>query len=65
MKYLVAIDTYIGVFIFVPAGFSGNSSDCFTIKHSSIFDVLKPGERILADKCYTARDLFPHKGWFF
>ena len=31
VKYLVAIDTFTGVF--VSAGFSGNSSDRFTIEH--------------------------------
>ena len=38
VKYLLAIDTFTGVF--VSFGFSGNSSDCFTIEHSRILDVL-------------------------
>ena len=61
VKYLVAIDTFTGVFVFVSAGFSGNASDRFTIEHSGILNVLKPGQRILADKGYTARDLFARK----
>lgn len=64
VKYLVAIDTFTGVFVFVSAGFSGNSSDRFTIEHSGILDLLKPGQRILADKGYTARDLFARKRCF-
>ena len=65
IKYLVAIDTFTGVFIFVSDGFSGNSSDRFTIERSGILDLLKPGQRILADKGYTARDLFAQKRCFF
>ena len=34
VKYLVAIDTFTGVFVFVSAVFSGNASDRFTIGHS-------------------------------
>ena len=64
MKYLVGIDTFTGVFIFVSPGFSGNSSDRFTIQHSGILDELKPGQRILADKGYNARDLFAQKRCF-
>ena len=64
VKYLVAIDTFTGVFIFVSAGFSGNSSDRFTIEHSGILEELKPGQRILADKGYNARDLFAQKRCF-
>lgn len=66
MKFLVAIDTFTGVFIFVSSGFSGNSSDRFTIiEHSGILDILKTGQRILADKgSYTARDLSAQKRCF-
>ena len=64
VKYLVAIDTFTGVFIFVSPGFSGSSSDRFTIQHSGILDELKPGQRILANKGYNARDLFAHKRCF-
>ena len=53
VKYLVGIDTFTGVFVFVSAGFSGNASDRFTI---DILENLVPGQRILADKEYTARD---------
>ena len=63
-KYLVAIDTFTGVFVFVSAGFSGNSSDRFTIEHSGLLEELKPGQRILADKGYNARDLFAQKRCF-
>ena len=42
----------------------GNSSDRFTVEHSGILDLLKPGQRILADKGYTARDLFARKRCF-
>ncbi|XP_065894613.1 uncharacterized protein [Dysidea avara] len=64
VKYLVAIDTFTGVFVYVSPGFSGNSSDRFTIEHSGILDQLKPGQRILADKGYNARDLFAQKRCF-
>ena len=64
VKYLVAIDTFTGVFVFVSAGFSGNASDRFTIERSGILDGLIPGQRILADKGYTARDLFAQKRCF-
>ena len=64
VKFLVAIDTFTGVFIFVSTGFSGNSSDRFTIEHSGILEELKPGQRILADKGYNARDLFAQKRCF-
>ena len=56
VKYLVGIDTFTGVFVFISPGFSGNSSDRFTVEHSGILDLLKPGQRILAGKGYTARD---------
>ena len=56
---MLAIDTFTGVLIFVSYGFSGGSSnDRFTIQHSGILNELKPGQRILADKGYKARDLF-------
>jgi len=42
VKYLVAIDTFTGVFIFVSPGFSGSSSDRFTIQHCGILGELKP-----------------------
>ena len=31
VKYLVGIDTFTGVFVFVSAEFFGNSSDRFTV----------------------------------
>jgi len=64
IKYLVAIDTFTGVFTFVSPGFSGNCSDRYTVEHSELLDVLKPGQRILADKGHTARDLFARKRCF-
>ena len=64
IKYLVAIDTFTGVFTFVSPGFSGNCSDRYTVEHSELLDVLKPGQRILADKGHTARDLFAQKRCF-
>ena len=53
-----------GVFVFISSGFSGNASDRFTIEQSGILDKLIPGQRILADKGYTARDLFARKKCF-
>ena len=50
--------------MYISPGFSGNSSDRFTIQHSGILDELKPGQRILADKGYNARDLFAQKRCF-
>ena len=64
VKYLVGIDTFTGVFVYVSPGFSGNSSDRFTVQQSGILDELKPGQRILADKGYNARDLFAQKRCF-
>ena len=64
VKYLVAIDTFTGVFTFVSPGFPGNCSDRFTVKHSGLLDILQPGQRILADKGCTARDLFAKKRCF-
>jgi len=64
VKYLIAIDTFTGVFVFVSAGFSGNSSDRFTIEHGGILEELKQGQRILADKGYNARDFFAQKRCF-
>ena len=64
VKYLIAIDTFTGVFVFLSPGFSGNSSDRYTVENSGILDLLKPGQRILADKGYTARDLFARKRCF-
>ena len=66
VKYLVGIDTFTGVFVYVSPGFSGNSSDRFTVQQSGILDELKPGQRILADKgyIYNARDLFAQKRCF-
>ena len=64
VKYLVSIDTFTGVFIYVSSGLSGNSSDRFTIQNSGILDELKPGQRILADKGYNARDLIAQKRCF-
>jgi len=64
VKYLVDIDTFTGVFTFVSPGFSGNCSDRLTVEHSGLLDVLQPGQRILADKGYTARDLFARKRCF-
>jgi len=64
VKYLVAIDTFTGVFIFVSPGFSGSSSDRFTIQNSGILEELKPGQQILADKGYNARDMCAQKRCF-
>ena len=64
VKYLVAIDTFTGVFTFVSSGFSGSCSDRYTVEHSGLLDILQPGQRILADKGYTARDLFARKKCF-
>ena len=64
VKYLIGIDTFTGVFVHISLGFSGNSSDQFTIQHSGILDKLKPGQRILADKGCNARNLFAQKCCF-
>ena len=44
VKYLVGIDTFTGAFVYVSPGFSGNSSDRFTVQQSGILDELKPGQ---------------------
>ena len=64
VKYLVGIDTFTGVFVYISPGFSGNSSDRFTVQHSGLLDELKPGQRILADKGYNVQDLFAQKRCF-
>ena len=43
------------MFNFVSTGFSGNSSDRFVVENSGFLDVLRPGQRILADRGFTAR----------
>ena len=63
-KYLVCIDPFTGVFTFVSPGFSGNASDRFTVEHSGFIDKLKAGQRILADRGFTARDLLARKQAF-
>ena len=63
VKYLVAIDTFTGpdVFIYVSHGFSGSSSDRFTIPHSGILDELKQGQQILADIKATMPETCLHR----
>ena len=63
-KYLVCINPFTGVFTFVSPGFSGNASDRFTVEHSGFIDRLKAGQRILADRGFTARDLLARKQAF-
>ena len=53
----MCIDPFTGIFTFVSPGFSGNASDRFTVEHSGFLDKLKTGQRILADRGFTARDL--------
>jgi len=62
VKHLVALDTFYRSFVYISPGFSGNSSDRFSIQHSGILDELKPGQRILADKGYNAQDLLLKRG---
>ena len=57
VKYLVSIDPFTGVFNLVSQGFSGNSSDRFVVENSDFLSLLKPVQRILADRGFTARDL--------
>ena len=64
VKFLVSIDPFTGVFNFVSTGFSGNSSDRFVVENSGFLDVLRPGQRILADRGFTARDLIAQKSAF-
>ena len=64
VKYLVSIDPFTGVFNFVSQGFSGNSSDRFVVENSDFLSLLKPGQRILADRGFTARDLIASKRAF-
>ena len=45
-------------------GFSGNASDRFTVEHSGFLDKLKPSQRILTDRGFTARDLLARKQAF-
>ena len=64
IKYLVSIDPFTGVFNFVSQGFSGNSSDRFVVENSDFLSLPKPGQRILADRGFTARDLIASKRAF-
>ena len=64
MKYLVSIDPFTGSFNFVSRGFSGNASDRYIIENSSFLNLLLPGQRILADRGFTARDLIVKKKAF-
>ena len=45
----------------VSPGFSGNASDRFIVENSGFIDKLKAGQRILADRGFTARDLLARK----
>ena len=63
VKHLVAIDTFAGTFTFVSPGFSGSCSDRYMVEHSGLY-ILQPGQRILAGKRYTARDVFARKKCF-
>ena len=64
VKYLVSIDPFTGCFNFVSQGFSGNSSDRFILENSTFLDGIQPGQRIIADQGFTARDLFAKKQAF-
>ena len=64
VKYLVSIHPFTGVFNYVLKGFSGNSSDRFVVENSSFLDILRPGQRIIADRGFTVRDLFAKKKAF-
>ena len=64
VKYLVSIDPFTGVFNYVSKGFSGNSTDRFVVENSSFLDILRPGQRIIADRGFTVRDLFAKKKAF-
>ena len=63
-KYLVCIDPFTGVSTFVSSGFSGNASNRFTVEHSGFLDKLKPGQRILTDRGFTASDVLARKQAF-
>ena len=60
----MSIDPFTSVFNFVSTGFSGNSSDRFVVENSGFLEVLRPGQRILADRGFTARDLIARKSAF-
>ena len=64
VKYLVCIDTFTGAITYVSPGFSGNSSDRFVVEKSGFLDKLVPGQRILADRGFTARDLLAKRRAF-
>ena len=64
VKFLVSIDPFRCVFNFVSTGFSGNSSDRFVVENSGFLDVLKPRQRNLADRGFTARDLIAQQSTF-
>ena len=60
----MSTDPFTGVFNFVSTGFSGNFSDRFVVENSGFLEVLRPGQRILADRGFTARDLIAWKSAF-
>ena len=64
IKFLVSIDPFTGVFNFVSSGFSGNYSDRFVVENCGFLDLLIPGQRIMADRGFTARDLIARKNVF-
>ena len=65
IKFLVSIDPFTGVFNFVSSGFSGNYSDRFVVENCGFLDLLIPGQRIMADRGFTARDLIARKNVFW
>ena len=52
------------MFNFVSACFSGNSSDRFVVENSGFLDLRRPGQRIMADHGFTARDLIARRSAF-
>ena len=57
VKYLIAVDPKTGCVIFISKGFSGCSSDRLVVEESGMVDCIRPGQRIMADRGFTIRDI--------
>ena len=64
VKYLIAVDPNTGCIVFISKGFSGSCSDHFVVEHSGILNSIRDGQRIMADRGFTIRDLVARKRAF-
>ena len=64
VNYLAAIDLYTGSFVYMSSGFPGCTSDRKTVEKSGLLELVKPGQRILADRGFKVADLLAERQAF-